>query len=291
MRRKILKPSWLSRPLVSGKGYEKVIHILDELDLKTVCQEALCPNICECFGRGVATFMLLGNVCTRDCRYCNVSKGKPDDADDGEPARIAQAVKSLGLKHAVLTSVTRDDIADHGASHFCRTVKKIKESKGCRVEVLVPDFSGDITALKKVMACGIDVLNHNIEVVKGLFSKMRPKGNYDISMALLRNAKAIAEEQGNRILIKSGMMLGLGEDELQIEETLKELKAAGVDFVTLGQYLQPSKEQAPVHKYYSPAEFESWKNYAKDLGFKHVESGVFVRSSYNADKISAEKAP
>jgi len=274
-------PEWLRVEIPGGENYVKIKSLLRKAKLHTICEEAKCPNMAECFGKGTATFLILGNVCTRSCRYCNVKHGKPLPLNPDEPREVAESVKALGLRCAVITSVTRDDLPDGGATVFYETVKEIKKiNKNCRVEVLIPDFQGDREALKKVIDAKPDVINHNIEVVKELFPKMRPQGDYNRSLYVLR----IIKEMNNRIITKSGFMVGLGETNEQILKTMQDLKENGVDILTIGQYLQPTKNHAEVRKYYTPEEFTEFRDIAMDMGFKHIESAPLVRSSYHAEQ-------
>ena len=278
-RKKIRKPLWLSRKLPTGADYEKVRRLIHQSSLHTVCQEAKCPNQWECFSNQTATFMLLGEACTRNCRFCNVESGMPSRVDPDEPGRVAEAAEALGLSYVVVTSVTRDDLDDGGASHFADVIKAIKgRMKGVRVEVLIPDFKGNQRALEEVVSAGPDVVNHNIETVPSLYKKVRPQAIYRRSVGLFRNLKALSPS----LPVKSGMMLGLGETQEEVEEVFKDLLVAGVSILTLGQYLQPSKRHLPVVSYISPEVFEMWRKKALAMGFSHVASGPFVRSSYKA---------
>ena len=275
-------PDWLKVKIPGGENFVKMKHLLRNAKLHTICEEAKCPNIAECFGSGTAVFLILGDICTRNCKYCNVSHGKPLTLNPLEPLDVAESVSKLGLKYVVITSVTRDDLEDGGADVFAETVKEVRKiNPGCKIELLIPDFKGDFDALKTVINCQPDVLNHNIEVVKELFPSIRPEGDYDTSLDVLKNVKKINEN----ILSKSGFMIGLGETKDQIIETMKDLKSSDVDFLTIGQYLQPSRDHADIKKYYTPEEFEDFKQIALDLGFKHVESGPLVRSSYHAQDV------
>lgn len=274
-------PDWLKVKIGGGEQFVKMKSLLRSSKLHTICEEAKCPNIAECFGCGTAVFLILGDTCTRNCRYCNVKHGKPLPLNIDEPRDVAESVKTLGLKYAVVTSVTRDDLVDGGANVFYETVKQIKKlNKDCKVEVLIPDFKGNITALKKIVDSKVDVINHNIEVVEELFDDIRPDGDYKTSLVLLKNIKKI----NSNMKSKSGFMIGVGETEEQIVKTIRDLKEADVDFLTIGQYLQPTKEHVEIKKYYTPKEFDYFKNFALSIGFKHVESGPLVRSSYHAEK-------
>jgi len=272
-------PDWLKVRIGGGENFSKVKTLLRSAKLHTICEEARCPNIAECFGGGTAVFLILGNVCTRDCRYCNVTHGTPSSLNDNEPRDIAESVKTLGLKYVVVTSVTRDDLKDGGASIFYKTVREIRRlNDACKIEVLIPDFRGDATAVQKVVDAAPDVINHNIEVVEELFPFIRPQGDYRRSLGVLKTIKTM----DRRIPTKSGFMVGLGETTEQILATMRDLRAADVDFLTMGQYLQPTSNHAQVKKYYTPEEFVELKNTALQLGFTHVESGPLVRSSYHA---------
>ncbi len=274
-------PDWLKVKIGGGKKFVKMKSLLRNAKLHTICEEAKCPNIAECFGNGTAVFLILGDICTRNCKYCNVKHGSPNFLNPDEPKDVAESVKELGLGYVVITSVTRDDLDDGGASFFYNTIKELKKlNKNCKLEVLIPDFKGNFESLKNVVSAKPDVINHNIEVVQDLFPKIRPEGNYKISIKLLKNIKEI----DNNVKSKSGFMIGLGETKDQILKTMKDLRLANVDFLTIGQYLQPTKKHAEIKKYYTPQEFEELKNTAINMGFKHVESGPLVRSSYHAEK-------
>ncbi len=274
-------PDWLKVSLPGGQKYAEMKHRLRSSQLHTICEEAKCPNLAECFGRGTATFLILGDTCTRSCRYCYVKHGTPRELKNSEPEDVAKSVKALNLSYVVITSVTRDDLADGGASMFHRTIKAIKQvNPGCKVEILIPDFNGDDNALRLVLSAGPDILNHNIEVVKELFLACRPEGSYDRSLRLLRNSKKFY----GRIPTKSGCMIGLGETVDQIVQLFHDLRDAQVDMLTIGQYLQPSPSHVCVEKYYTPEEFSELKQRALEEGFHHVESGALVRSSYHAEQ-------
>jgi len=263
--------------------------MIRRLRLVTVCEEARCPNIHECWARErTATFMLLGDVCTRHCGFCAVGKGRPGEIDPGEPERVAEAVAELGLAHAVVTSVNRDDLDDRGAGHFAATIRAIRQrSPGCAVEVLIPDFCGDGDALETVLEAAPDVLNHNIETVPRLYRRVRPDAIYTRSLELIARADAFRKETGKAMRTKSGIMAGLGETAEEIVATLADLRARGCDIATIGQYLQPYEKRLPVEKYYTPEEFEALGEEARRLGFRHVESGPLVRSSYHARHAAA----
>lgn len=274
-------PDWLKVKIGGGKNYVKIKSMLRNAKLHTICEEAKCPNIAECFGSGTAVFLILGDTCTRNCRYCYVKHGTPLPLDPNEPRNVADSVRQLGLKYVVITSVTRDDLKDGGAIVFYETVNEIKKiNNNCKVEVLIPDFKGNVKALQTVIDAKPDVVNHNIEVVKDLFSMIRPEGNYKTSLGLLKNIKKF----GKKVKSKSGFMVGLGENNEQIFSTMTDLRHSDVDFLTIGQYLQPTRQHAEIKKYYTPEEFNRLQKIALDIGFKHVESAPLVRSSYHADK-------
>ncbi len=276
-------PDWIKVRAPASPEYFRTRALLAELKLHTVCQEACCPNIGECFGHRTATFMLMGDVCTRNCPYCAVTHGRVRPLDPDEPRRIAEAVSRLGLQHVVVTSVDRDDLNDGGASHFAATVLAIKQSTpSTRVEVLVPDFKGSHTGVETVLRAPVDVYNHNIETVPSLYRKCRPGGHYQISLEVLAHAKRVARESGRDVFTKTGIMLGLGEERSEIAQVLADLRSVDCDILTLGQYLRPSQEHLPVVRYLPPSEFADLKNEALALGFRHVEAGPLVRSSYHA---------
>jgi len=256
--------------------------MLRRLSLNTVCEEASCPNIGECFKKKTATFMILGNICTRACPYCDVDYGKPEPPDPEEPQNIATAVKRLKLRHVVITSVTRDDLPDGGASHFAEVVKAvIRTAPECRIEVLIPDFSGDRKSLEKVVEVKPDIINHNIETVPQLYKKIRHKGDYKRSLEILRWVK----EMDSSVITKSGIMVGLGESVEQVLSVMRDLVSVGCDIFTVGQYLQPSIHNYPVKKYYTEDEFRMFETEGYRIGFKEVYSGILVRSSYNASEV------
>lgn len=270
-----------------GQEFLRVKGLLRELELHTVCEEAHCPNIGECFGRGTATFLILGDKCTRNCGFCAVGHGVPGALDAKEPERVARAAKALDLRHVVITSVTRDDMSDGGAEIYAAVIRRLRELlPGATVEVLIPDFGGNFAALQKVLNAAPDILNHNLETVERLYPSVRPQADYRRSLKLLQQAKA----RNPRQITKSGLMVGLGEELKEVEQALKDLRTAGVDIVTLGQYLAPSKNHLPVVRYYSPPEFERLKVTAQGLGFSHVEAAPLVRSSYRAEE-QAGKMP
>jgi lipoic acid synthetase len=267
----------------SSPEYLRTRALLTELKLHTVCQEAACPNIGECFSNRTATFMLMGDVCTRNCPYCAVIHGRARPLDADEPRRIAEAVARLGLAHVVVTSVDRDDLPDGGAAHFAATASAIKAlSPATRVEVLVPDFKGARRSIETVVGSPVAIYNHNIETVPSLYRKCRPGGRYEISLEVLAYAKTAARAGGRELLTKAGIMLGLGEERDELSRTLADLRGVGCDILTLGQYLQPSRDHLPVARYVTPAEFGEIKVEALALGYRHVESGPLVRSSYHA---------
>lgn len=270
-------PEYLKRPIIDTEKTKTVRRILKNKCLNTVCDGARCPNKSECYSHNTATFLIMGNVCTRNCRYCNISTARPEPLDIDEPRHIAEAVKELGLKFAVITSVTRDDLPDGGAEHFCRCISEIRKSSDAKIEILTPDFRGNKQALNSIIDARPDVFNHNIETVKKLFKTARPQGNYDISLEVLKYVK-----QNSSIITKSGLMVGLGESFEEIEETLLDLKKVGVDILTIGQYIQPSKKHLQVGKYYTLEEFEDLKRLAEKIGFKNYQIAPLVRSSYQA---------
>ena len=284
------KPAWLKVPLSGGGAFAHVRETLRNLGLRSVCREALCPNIAECFQEGTATFLILGNICTRNCRYCHVGHGSPGPPDAGEPERLVEAVRRLGLRYVVITSVTRDDLPDGGAEIFARCVEGLRRDiSGCRVEVLIPDLRKKTGALERILASGPDVINHNMEVVPRLFRDLRPEGNYASSLALLREVreKGCHSARGGRILTKSGFMVGFGESPEDIRQLLDDLAAVRCDCLTVGQYQQPTRDAWPVAKYYSPDEFAEIRRAALSLGFQRIEAGPRVRSSYHAARMAS----
>ena len=275
------KPDWLKVRAPGGPRYIRLKGLLREWNLHTVCEEAHCPNIGECWEDLTATFMILGDVCTRNCGYCAVAHGRPVWEDREEPERVARAVKALGLEHVVVTSVNRDDLADGGAAVFAATVRAIRrEAPGCRVEVLVPDFQGSADALQTVLDARPDILNHNIETVPRLYKVARHGGRYERSLELFRRARRAAPD----LLTKSGLILGLGEEHEELLATLSDLRAADVNILTLGQYLRPSPQHLPIARFYRPDEFRELAEEGARLGFAHVEAGPLVRSSYHAKR-------
>ena len=277
---RLKKPSWIRQNIPGGPVYAGLKNIINEEKLHTVCLEARCPNQGECFKNGTATFIILGNTCTRNCLYCSVNKGIPVGHDIDEPKRVARAIKALGLKYAVITSVTRDDLEDGGAETFVQSVEEIRKlNPSCKIELLVPDFKNNHEeALDKIIKVNPFVINHNIEVVKNYYYTLRPKGDYDLSLKILNK---VAE---HKIIAKSGLMIGFGESKRDILATLIDLREAGCSILTIGQYLQSTREGYPVKKYYSPEEFNDLKSEALGIGFKIVVSGPQVRSSYHASE-------
>lgn len=278
------RPDWLKVRLPAGPRYIELKNMMRDMELHTVCEEARCPNIGECWGHGTATFMILGDVCTRACRYCAVTSGKPHTLDVGEPKRVAEAVQKMGLKHAVVTSVDRDDLEDGGAALFAATIRKIHElNPDCAVEVLTPDFQGRDDQLHILMDARPEIFNHNIETVPRVFRRVRPgRSKYHISIEVLRRAKEMYPDG----LTKSGLMVGLGETMNEVVDTMRDLRRAHVDIMTIGQYLQPTPKHIPIDRYYHPDEFAELRAHGLELGFSHVESGPLVRSSYHAHEQS-----
>jgi lipoic acid synthetase len=279
VRARAPKPEWLKVRAPGSPGYTRLKGLMREQGLHTVCEEAHCPNIGECWHHGTATFMILGDVCTRACGFCAVQHGKPAGLDREEPARVADAVRSMDLRYVVITSVDRDDLEDGGAFIFAETIRLIRDARpSCRIEVLIPDFQGHQAPLRAVLDAGPDVLNHNTETVPRLYRMARPGGRYPRALELLRRARDYAPV----IPTKSGIMVGLGEEWHEVVETLADLAAAGVGIITIGQYLSPSASHLPVARYYHPDEFEMLRVTAANMGFGHVECGPLVRSSYHA---------
>ncbi len=280
------KPAWLRFDPTASPDYGKVRVLLGEKCLHTVCQSARCPNQAECWSRGTATLMILGDVCTRNCAFCAVQTGRPLPPDPDEPARVAETVAALGLRHAVITSVTRDDLDDGGAGLWAVTIAAVREKcPQCAVEVLVPDFQGDTAALDAVLAARPDVFGHNLETVERLQLSIRKSARYNRSLKVLRYAK------GKGAIVKTGLMLGIGEEKDEIAQTLRDARAAGVDIVTLGQYLRPGSANAPVERWVEPSEFDAWRDFALKEGFSAVESGPLVRTSYHAEEQHARLRP
>lgn len=276
---KLDRPAWLRAPAPAGENYRELKRLVTELKLHTVCESAACPNVGECWNRRTATFMILGNVCTRRCGFCAVQKGAPTEVDYDEPRRVAEACEILGLKYAVVTSVNRDDRKDGGAELFALTIQAIRERiPGCKVEVLVPDFQGSHEAMEIVMNAHPDVLNHNIETVPRLYRQVRLGARYERSLDMLAYAKRVRPFAPT----KSGLMLGLGENPEEALQVMRDLRAHGVDILTLGQYLRPSQKHLPIIRYVQQSEFDDLKRLAYEMGFSHVEAGPLVRSSYHA---------
>jgi lipoic acid synthetase len=273
------RPDWIKVRAPVGENYEQIQHLMRDASLHTVCQEAGCPNLGECWQSGTATFLILGDICTRSCRFCDVKHGRPEPIDWEEPERVARAVQTMGLKHAVITSVNRDEREDGGAPIFAAVINRIHELQpGCSVEVLIPDFKGSLDALKIVMDAGPEILNHNVETVPSLFKQVQPQDHYEWSETILRNAKVLNPTS----LTKSGIMLGLGETIDEVQSVMRDLRAWNVDILTIGQYLQPSRRHLPIERYYTLEEFDELKDYGLRIGFKWVESAPLVRSSYHA---------
>lgn len=273
------KPDWLKRRLPSGDAFNRVRELIEKSQLHTVCQEAKCPNIWECYSQQTATFLIMGDRCTRNCGFCSVAPGRPAPLDLQEPARVAATVAAMGLRYVVVTSVTRDDLADGGAGHFAATIRAIRRRMPkAQIEVLIPDFQGDAGALDTVLDARPDVLNHNIETVPRLYPQVRPRADYRRSLELLRRSR----EFDASLPTKSGLMLGLGEARQEVHRSLQDLREAGCRILTLGQYLQPSPQHLPVQTFVTPQEFEDWRRTALGLGFSEVASAPFVRSSYHA---------
>src|SRR5947209_5005935 len=274
-------PDWLKRPLPTGNENSFTHNLLRELGLETVCENARCPNRPECYARRTATFMILGNICTRPCGFCSVPRGKPEQLEDDEPERVAEAAARLGLRHVVITSVTRDDLPDGGADHFRRCILAVRARTGAAVEVLTPDFLGDLGAVDRVLEAAPEVYNHNLETVPRLYRKVRGRASYRRSLDLLAHVKRRAPGT----VTKSGLMLGLGETAEELLDVLADLRAVGCDTLTLGQYLAPTLRHIPVARYVPPAEFDALAGLARTLGFHKVVAGPFVRSSYHADEM------
>jgi lipoic acid synthetase len=275
------RPEWIKVSAPSGETYERLRGMMRSKSLHTVCEEARCPNMGECWDSGTATFLLMGNVCTRSCGFCDIATGRPAPLDWLEPERVARAVQAMGLRHAVITSVNRDERADGGAPIFAMVIQRIRElQSGCSVEVLIPDFKGSIESLKIVMDARPEILNHNVETVPRLFKQVQPQDRYEWAQATLTNAKGLDPE----VLTKSGIMVGLGETMGEVKTVMEDLRSWNVDILTIGQYLQPTKEHLPIERYYTPEEFEEFERFGRKIGFKWVESGPLVRSSYHAEK-------
>jgi lipoic acid synthetase len=277
--RRTCLPPWFKVKITQGPDYQDVRRTMDTLGLHTICEEARCPNVWECWNNRTATFLILGDICTRRCHYCAVSTGRPGRLDREEPLRVAKAIAALGLRHAVITSVNRDELEDGGAEIFAETIRQIRRfTPTCAVEVLIPDFEGNWAALEVVVKEHPEILNHNIETVRRLFPSIRPQGKYARSIELL----ACAKHMGART--KSGLIVGMGENRDEVREVMKDLRSVGCDILTIGQYLQPTKQHLPVSRFYHPDEFAALKAEGLALGFRHVESGPLVRSSYHAEQ-------
>ena len=273
------RPEWIRVRAPSGEAYDSLKDLMRKKTLHTVCEEAMCPNIGECWGQGTATFLMMGDICTRSCRFCDIKTGRPEPMDWQEPDRVAQAVKSMDLKHVVITSVNRDERKDGGAPIFAMVITRIRQiHPGCSIEVLIPDFKGKPEALKIVMDARPEILNHNVETVPRLFRDVQPQDHYEWALATLGNAK----QMDPMVLTKSGIMVGLGETFDEVVEVMRDLAELKVDILTIGQYLQPSKKHMPIDRYYTPDEFIEFKRIGLDMGYKWVESGPLVRSSYHA---------
>jgi lipoyl synthase len=276
-------PAWFKVKAQTGPDYLDIKQTVERLKLHTICEEARCPNRWECWNARTATFLILGDICTRRCHYCSVETGRPLAVDHGEPQRVAEAVQALGLRHAVITSVNRDELPDGGASIFAETIRRTRAlSPGCTIEVLIPDFEGNERALASVCAEQPEILNHNIETVRRLFPSLRPQGKYQRSMELLEKAKQ------QRMTTKSGLILGMGETLDEARDVMRDLRAVNCDILTIGQYLQPTRDHLPVARYYDPADFALLKEEGIAMGFTHVESGPLVRSSYHAEQQTAQ---
>ncbi|HUK57338.1 MAG TPA: lipoyl synthase [Nitrospiria bacterium] len=277
-------PPWFRVRAYPGPRYQGMKNLVHDLKLHTVCEEARCPNVWDCWNRGTATFMILGDVCTRSCGFCAVATGRPIEPDLDEPRRVAQAVRALSLRHAVITSVNRDELADGGAAIFAETIRAIRRLQDCAIEVLIPDFKGSHEAQDRIFEARPDILNHNTETVPRLYRSVRPQGKYSWSLELVSRAKQAG------LVTKSGLMVGLGETGEEVRAVMADLVSSGCDILTLGQYLQPTPNHLPVIRYYLPEEFSSLKEDGLRLGFRHVESGPLVRSSYHAEEQSGRMA-
>lgn len=282
---RLQKPEWLKKRITYNQDINNTRKLLNDLELNTVCESARCPNLSECFAKSTATFMIMGNNCTRNCRFCAVPSENPENLDPEEPVQLAVAVKKLNLKHVVITSVTRDDLDDGGAAHFSKCVKEIRKMKDdIIIELLIPDLQLNHKAINTVVSSSPDIINHNLETVPQLYSKVRPEADYNRSLEVLSYIK----KSDNNIYTKSGIMVGLGETESQVIELMKDLRKINCDILTIGQYLQPSQEHLPVESYIKPKQFQKYEDIGKELGFKYIASGPYVRSSYQADKFSNE---
>ena len=277
------KPEWLRIRLGDPTNQNHLLKLIEGLNLHTVCQEAKCPNIFECWSDRTATFMLGGDICTRHCGFCAVGKGAPGALDPDEPKNVAEAVRHLNLAHTVITSVNRDDLPDGGAAHWAETVRAVRRvNPGCKVEVLIPDFNGDEAALNAVLDARPDVLNHNTETIARLYRRVRPDADYQQSLTLLQRAAARRHREQPEMLTKSGIMVGLGEDFDEVVELMKDLRSVSCDIMTIGQYLQPHARRLPVERYVTPEEFDRWRDIGMEMGFQHVQSSPLTRSSYHA---------
>jgi lipoyl synthase len=277
---RVKKPEWLRVKLPTGKKHKELRGLVDKYKLNTICQSGSCPNMGECWGEGTATFMILGNVCTRSCGFCGVKTGRPEQVDWAEPEKVARSIKLMKIKHAVLTSVDRDDIKDMGSIIWAETIRAVRRiSPGTTMETLIPDFQGIEKHIDRIIEAGPEVLSHNMETVRRLTREVRIQAKYDRSLEVLRYAK----EAGQR-RTKTGIMLGLGEMEDEVFETIQDVANANVDVITIGQYLQPTKQHLPLKEFITPEQFKKYEDFARGLGFRHVESGPLVRSSYHAEK-------
>jgi lipoic acid synthetase len=288
-RERLPRPDWLKIKLKTGENFKEVGSLITDHSLHTVCQEARCPNIYECWNQRTATFMILGDVCTRHCGFCSVRKGAPSPVDRDEPENLARAAEKMGVEYAVVTSVDRDDLPDEGASHFADTIRAIRARlPECKVEVLIPDFNGRRDLLEIVLEARPEVLAHNLETVKALYRRVRPVAVYEQSLRVIRNTVEYRDERGLDIRTKCGIMVGIGETTEQVLETLADIAATNCDIVTIGQYLSPKANSLPVEKFYTPEEFQFFRDKALELGIKHAESAPLVRSSYHAHRAHAE---
>jgi lipoyl synthase len=286
------KPEWLKIRIGDPSNQNAVLKLIEGLNLHTVCQEARCPNIFECWSDRTATFMLGGDICTRHCGFCAVGKGQPAALDPEEPRHVAEAVRHLDLAHAVITSVNRDDLPDGGAAHWAETIREVRAlNPECKIEVLIPDFNGDEDALNTVLDARPDVLNHNTETIARLYKRVRPDAKYEQTLTLLGRAAARRDREASGMLTKSGIMAGLGETFEEVVELMKDLRAADCDIMTIGQYLQPHARRLPVERYVTPEEFARWREVGMGLGFRHVESSPLTRSSYHARQQTENGAP
>ncbi|MBX7172763.1 MAG: lipoyl synthase [Pyrinomonadaceae bacterium] len=288
-KERLKKPDWLKIKIGDPTNQNAVLKLIDGLNLHTVCQEARCPNIFECWTDKTATFMLGGDTCTRHCGFCAVNKGKPMDLDPNEPMHVAEAVKHLDLKHAVITSVNRDDLPDGGAQHWADTILAVRKlNPTCKIEVLIPDFQGNETALNIVLEARPEVLNHNTETIARLYRRVRPDAKYQQTLELLERSAKFRDTQFPNMKTKSGIMVGLGEEFDEVVELMKDLRSVSCDIMTIGQYLQPYEKRLPVERYVTPEEFAEWKRIGLELGFKHIESSPLTRSSYHARQQTEE---